>query len=104
VKRRKIIFTQKSREQLRAAKRWWIDDGRHVEILADEIEEATRFLALLPAAGSPYLQAKITGLRRLYLRRLSSHLYYTFSQDVVTIRAFWHASRGHGPFSQADRS
>lgn len=100
MRRRKVVFTQKSLEQLRAATSWWVEDGRPIEILADEVEQAVRFLALLPGAGTPYLQAKITGLRRLYLRRLSSHLYYTFSRDVVTIRAFWHAKRGHGPFSR----
>jgi len=99
VRRRKVVFTQRSRDQLRTAKTWWIDNERPVGILADEIEQAVDFLALLPGAGTPYPQAEITGLRRLYLRRLSSHLYYTFTQDLVTIRAFWHARRGHGPFS-----
>jgi len=100
VRRRKVVFTQGSRNQLRAARIWWVDNDRPVGVLADEIEQALSFLALLPGAGTPYPQAKIAGLRRLYLRRLSSHLYYTFTQDAVTIRAFWHAKRGRGPFSQ----
>jgi hypothetical protein len=54
----------------------------------------------MPGAGTLYPQAKIAGLRRLYLRRVSYHLYYTFTQDVVTVRAFWHAKRGHGPAFQ----
>jgi plasmid stabilization system protein ParE len=98
VRRREVVFTQRSRDQLRAAKTWWIHNERSVGILADEIEQAVDFLALLPGAGTPYPQAKIAGLRRLYLRRVSSHLYYTFNRDTVTIRAFWHAKRGHGPF------
>lgn len=92
------MFTHVSRDQLRAAKSWWSDNERPVSILADEVEQAVSFLALMPGAGAPYLRANIDGLRRLYLRRLSSHVYYTFTRDTVTIRAFWHAKRGHGPF------
>jgi len=61
------------------------------EILADEIEQTVRFLAWMPGAGTLYPQARIAGLRRLYVRRASSHLYYTFTPGAVTIRAFWHA-------------
>ena len=100
MRRRRVVFTRHSRDQLGAAQIWWVDNDRPVGILADEIDQAVNLLALLPGAGTPYPQAKITGLRRLYLRRLSSHLYYTFNRDAVTIRAFWHAKRGHGPFSQ----
>jgi len=60
------------------------------------MEQAITLFAWLPGAGSLYSQARIAGLRRLYIRRLSSHIYYTFTPDTVTIRAFWHAKRGHG--------
>ena len=75
-----------------------MENDRPVTTLVDEIEQAVSFLAWMPGAGSLYHQAGIAGLRRLYLRRTSSHLYYTFTQDAVTIRAFWHAKRGYGPF------
>lgn len=97
MRRRQVLFTEVARDQLRAAKIWWAENDLSLEILAGEIEQATTFLAWLPGAGSLYPQAKIAGLRRLYLRRISSHLYYTFTRDAVTIRAFWHAKRGHGP-------
>ena len=48
----------------------------------------------------PDVSQDVSGLRRLYLRRVSAH-HYTFPRDAVTIRAFWHAKRGHGPFSQS---
>lgn len=96
--RRQVVFAEVARDQLRAAKIWWVENDLPVQILADEIEQAITFLAWLPGAGSLYPQAKIAGLRRLYLRRISSHFYYTFTRDVVTVRAFWHAKRGHGPF------
>jgi hypothetical protein len=99
VKRRRVVFVEVARDQLRAAKTWWIENHRPVEILADEIVQAVRFLAWIPGAGTLYPQARIPGMRRLYLRRASSHLYYTFTPDAVTIRAFWHAKRGQGPTS-----
>jgi plasmid stabilization system protein ParE len=97
VKSRRVVFAEVARDQLRAAKTWWIENDRPVEVFADEIEQAVRFLAWMPGAGTLYPQARIAGLRRLYLRRASSHLYYTFKPGAVTIRAFWHAKRGHGP-------
>lgn len=98
MRRRRVVFTEVARDQLRSAKTWWIENHRAVGILADEVDQAVRFLALMPGAGTLYPQAGILGLRRLYLRRISSHLYFTHTQDAVTIRAFWHARRGYGPF------
>jgi hypothetical protein len=36
-------------------------------------------------------------LRRLYIRKLGCHLYYTFDEDDVIIRALWGARRKRGP-------
>lgn len=47
--------------------------------------------------GSPYRPSPIPGVRRFYLGRLMSHLYYTFDERSVVIRALWHARRGVGP-------
>ncbi len=97
MRRRQVLFTEVARDQVRAAKIWWAENTLPLEMFADEIEQAITFLAWLPGAGSLYPQAKVAGLRRIYLRRLSSHFYYTFARDAVTIRAFWHARRGRGP-------
>lgn len=42
-----------------------------------EVESAVRILALLPGAGTRYTHADTPDLRRLYLRKLDCHLYYT---------------------------
>lgn len=97
MKRRRVYFAAAARDQVQAAKAWWVENSRPIEILADEIEQATAFLSRLPGAGSAYPGAGIPDLRRLYLRRISCHLYYTFTDDAVMIRAFWHARRGRGP-------
>ena len=39
----------------------------------------------------------VPGLRRLYLRKIACHLYYTFDEHEVIVRALWGARRGKGP-------
>ena len=97
MKRRRVQVTATAREQIRAVKAWQRENGVDVTTLANEIEEAFTFLSLIPAAGSPYSCNEVPDAQRLFLRRVSYHLYYTFSEDKVVIRALWHTSRGHGP-------
>jgi len=54
-------------------------------------------ISILPGIGSPYRESPLVGVRRLYIERLMSHLYYTYDQQEVVIRALWHARRGSGP-------
>jgi hypothetical protein len=54
-------------------------------------------LALLPGAGTPYAAAGIPGLRRLYLRRIDCHVYYSFDARNVIVRAVWGARRERHP-------
>ncbi|MGH8546636.1 MAG: hypothetical protein ACREX3_24075 [Gammaproteobacteria bacterium] len=61
------------------------------------MEAALRILALLPGAGTPYTEASIVGLRRVYLPKLACHLYYTFDEHEVVVRALWGARRRRGP-------
>jgi hypothetical protein len=56
-----------------------------------------QILALLPGAGTQYAHTDVPGLRRLYLRKLACHLYYTFDDEDVIVRALWGARREHGP-------
>lgn len=63
------------------------------------LEEAIRILAFLPGAGTTYPQADVAGLRRIYLRKVACHIYYTFDEQDVIVRAFWGARRGRGPFT-----
>jgi len=51
----------------------------------------------LPGAGTPYAHARLSSIRRLYLRHLACHLYYTFDDNQVIVRALWAARRGRGP-------
>jgi hypothetical protein len=94
---RRVRFTGTARGQLREAKNWWRENRPHLEVLTEDVEEALFVIARLPGAGSPYVRSPFPGVRRIYLRRVSSHLYYTFTDSDVVIRAFWHTSRRSGP-------
>lgn len=58
-----------------------------------------RLVALLPGAGTTYEKSPIRDLRRVYIPKLACHLYYTFNDDEVIVRALWGAKRDRGPFS-----
>lgn len=94
---RKVRFTATAREQLRSMQRWWQENSPRPEILEQDLENAIGTLSIAPGIGSPYPKAGIAGLRRFYIGRLTSHLYYTFEDGEIVIRALWHARRGHGP-------
>ena len=50
-------------------------------MFAEELEQALKIVATLPGAGTPYAQSPVPGVRRIYLRRVVAHLYYTFDDD-----------------------
>ena len=39
----------------------------------------------------------VPGVRRIYLKRVVAHLYYTFDDDEVIVPALWGARRERGP-------
>jgi hypothetical protein len=65
--------------------------------VAEELEQALKIVAMLPGAGTVYSALPVPGVRRIYLRRLALHLYYTFNDEAVLVRALWGARRERGP-------
>jgi plasmid stabilization system protein ParE len=97
VTRRKVRFTATAQKHLQFLQQWWRENSARPEILQHDLDEAIQMLSVLPGIGSPYPAAPMTGVRRLYLERLTSHLYYTYDERDVIVRALWHARRGRGP-------
>ena len=97
---RRVRFTATAQRHLESERRWWIENRTYTEVFASELEEAVRILAVLPGAGTPYSAAGVAGLRRIYLRKVACHVYYTFDEHDVIVRAIWGARRGRGPFGQ----
>lgn len=95
--KRRVRFTETARDHVGFERTWWLENRDHQAIFATELERATQILALLPGAGTLYPDTSTPGLRRLFVRKLNCHLYYTFDDDEVIVRALWGASRERGP-------
>jgi len=94
---RQIRFTATALRHVRREKAWWREHRHHIDIFAQELEEALKVIALLPGAGSAYSASNVPGLRRLYLPKTACHVYYTFGAYQVIVRAVWGARRERGP-------
>jgi len=94
---RLVRFTGTAQEHVRSERTWWLENRTHTDIFASELEQALKVLAGLPGAGTLYPQAGVAGLRRIYLRKVACHIYYTFDEHEVIVRALWGARRDKGP-------
>jgi plasmid stabilization system protein ParE len=94
---RRVRFTSTARHHVQREKLWWLENRTHTDIFVDEFEQALRTLAFLPGSGTSYPQADVIGLRRIYVPKVACHLYYTFDNTEVIVRAFWGARRERGP-------
>jgi len=97
LKNRRIRFTATAQEHVRRENAWWLANRDDTGVFAEELEQALKIAATLPGAGTPYVQFPVPGVRRIYLRRVVAHLYFTFDDDEVIIRALWGAHRERGP-------
>jgi plasmid stabilization system protein ParE len=97
VKERRVRLTATAARQIEHKRDWWLKNRDHRELFATSLESALGILATLPHAGAPYVHTEFPDLRRLYLRTIDCHVYYTFTDDEVVIRALWGARREHGP-------
>ena len=96
MKERRVRFTATAQRHIQREKSWWFENRTHTEILAAEIEEVLRILALLPGAGTPYTESRLVDLRRLFLRRIDCHLYYAFDEHEAVLHPLWGARRRRG--------
>jgi len=97
LKHRDVRFTATAQEHVRREKAWWLVNRDHADVFTQELEQALKIIAALPGAGAPYPQSTVPGIRRVYLRRVAAHLYYTFDDAQVIVRAIWGARRERGP-------
>jgi plasmid stabilization system protein ParE len=97
LKERRVRFTDTAAQQVEQERAWWLANRDARDLFATELEDAVQILALLPGAGAPYSRTGVPGLRRLYLRKIGCHVYYTFDDDLVIVRALWGARRERGP-------
>jgi hypothetical protein len=99
VRERRVRFTATAEAHVEHEHTWWRENRDYHELFRAELDLAIQLVAILPGTGSAYTLADTPGLRRLYLSRIGCHLYYTFDDDEVIVRALWGARREHGPTS-----
>ena len=88
MKNRRVRFTATAQEHFRREKAW-LANRDHPDVFTEELEQALQIIAVLPGAGTLYAQSPVPGVRRVYLRRVAVHLYYTFDDASVIVRALW---------------
>jgi hypothetical protein len=86
---RRVRFTATARRHVLREKAWWLEHRIYPEVFVSEFEQAVKLLSVLPGAGRLYERAGIPGLRRVYVPKVACHLYYTFDEVTVVVRAFW---------------
>ncbi len=94
---RRVRFTATALRHVEREQAYWLAHRDYPDIFSTELETAIKILAILPGAGSAYSQAAVDGLRRLYVQKLACHVYYTFDDREVIVRAVWGARRERGP-------
>lgn len=97
MKRRRVRFTATALLHGEREKAWWVENRIHGDVFAEGLEDAIRLVAFFPAAGTPYTGPAVPGVRRLYLQKVGVHLYDTFDDDEVIVRALWGARRRRAP-------
>jgi plasmid stabilization system protein ParE len=75
----------------------WREAADHPEVFAEDFLEAVKTLEELPGIGSPWPTAKRPGLKRMYLKRPSVHLYFVREADEVRILCVWWSRRRKDP-------
>ena len=90
-------FTTTAQDHLAREQQWWLENRDYRDLFATELEEAVALVARLPGAGTHYTGAGLSGIRRLYLQKIGCHLYYTYDDHDVIVRALWGAHRERGP-------
>ena len=68
---RRVRFTATARRHVTREHTWWLENRDYRELFATEVEQAVRVLGC--------------------------HLYYTFDDHQVIVRALWGARRERGP-------
>ena len=56
-----VRFTATARRHVPREKTWWIENRVHIDVFAAELEDALKFVAFVPAAGTTYSQAGVAG-------------------------------------------
>jgi plasmid stabilization system protein ParE len=88
-----VEASPRAERQIRAARRWWLQNrAKAPEAFDEEIDRAREFLQDVPYAGKP-IRTRHGPARRLTIERIRYYLYYRIQSDRVRLLSLWHTSR-----------
>ena len=97
VRRPPLRVTARAQSEIRLAARWWAENRPAApQAFREDLAAAFSLVRAQPRIGALARNARLGGVRRIYLARLRYHLYYREREESVDVLAFWHASRS-GP-------
>jgi plasmid stabilization system protein ParE len=65
------------------------------DAFTSDLERTIGLIATLPGVSSSY--PRVPGMRRVFVERIGVHVYFTFGDESVIVRAVWGARRRRGP-------
>ena len=95
----RVEFAPRALAQVRQIETWWrANRPAAVTLFSDELIRLLERLAEGTAPGVRYPFGAFE-VRRVLLPRSRYHVYYSIEreEDLVKVRAVWHAARGRGP-------
>ena len=87
-------------EQIAEADAWWrINRPAAPDAVCDAVDRALDDLTTFPETGARATNARLPGVRKVYLKRVRYHLFYRVhpARREIEVLSLWHASRGSGP-------
>ncbi len=96
--RRAVRVTRRGAREISDASDWWrANRSAAPDAIREELASAFELIASQPSVGSVAVNARLRGVRRVYLARIRYHLYYRVGESTIDVLAFWHSSRGTAP-------
>jgi plasmid stabilization system protein ParE len=93
-----VKISARAAAEIRRAAEWWqASRPAAPTAIGTDFADAVALLAEQPGIGAKYEGARVPGVRRLFLSRVSYFIYYTADVRDLKVLAFWHASREHQP-------
>lgn len=95
MKSRRVQFTATARRHVLRERDWWVANREQAGAFTSDLDRTINLIATLPGVSANYQQ--VPGMRRVFVERIGVHVYFTFDDDTVIVRAIWGARRRRGP-------
>lgn len=96
--RHRLRVVPVAQRQIRQAAHWWQENRSAAPgLFREELERAFDLITTHPELGVRSPEVGSGRVRRLHLSGIRYYLYYRPEDDLISVLALWHASRGSLP-------